>query len=236
MGASVPAVGGRPCAGLSPSRSADLLLGCGAAAGPLFISTFVIEGALRADYDSRRHPVSSLALGERGWVQRLNFYVAGGLYLAGAVGLARTQRAADGGLGVSGRLVPPLIAAAAAGLIGAGSFDTDPVSGYPPGTPPASAGYTRSGALHDLLSIPTFLGIPAAALLSAVGSARRGRVGWATFSAASGLGMLAGTGAASAAFGQAPKLVAYGGLLQRAAVTSGFAWLTAVHLRALRGR
>lgn len=236
MGASVPAVGGRPSAGRPPSRSGDLLLGCGAAAGPLFISTFLIEGTLRADYDSRRHLVSSLALGERGWVQRLNFYVAGGLYLAGAVGLARAQRAAGGDLGVSGRLVPPLIAAAAAGLIGAGTFNTDPVSGYPPGTQPASPGYSSSGALHDLFSIPTFLGIPAAALLSAVGSARRGRVGWATFSAASGLGTLAGTAAASAAFGQAPKLDAYGGLLQRAAVTSGFAWLTATHIRALRGR
>ncbi len=48
--------------------------------------------------------------------------------------------------------------------------------------------------------------------------------------------MLTLTAAASAAFNQAPALVAYGGLLQRAAVTTGFAWLTALTLRALRAQ
>jgi hypothetical protein len=158
------------------------------------------------------------------------------LYLAGAVGLARARRDDGGGHGVSGRLEPPLIAAAAVGLIGAGIFVTDAVSGYPPGTPDAPAGHTTTGGLHDLLSVPTFLTIPAAALLSGVGSARRGRWRWATYSAASGVGMLTATVAATAAFAQAPRLVAYGGLLQRAAVTSGFAWLTALNIRALRGR
>jgi hypothetical protein len=217
-----------------------LLLACGVAAGPAFITTFLIEGAKRADYDALRHPVSSLALGERGPVQRANFYVTGGLYLAGSIGLARARRDAGGdggGLAVSGlpgRVEPPLIAAAAAGLLAAGRFVTNPVSGYPPGTPDVPARRTTTGALHDLAAVPVFLGIPAAALASAVGSARRGRWRWATYSAASGVGMLAATVAASAGFAQTPRLVAYGGVLQRAAVTSGFAWLTALHVRALR--
>jgi Protein of unknown function (DUF998) len=212
-----------------------VLLACGAAAGPVFITTFVIEGAKRADYDPLRHPVSSLALGERGWVQKVNFFVAGGLYMAGAAGLARARRDDAGAPELYGRLEPPLIAAAAAGLVGAGTFITDAVSGYPLGTPDVPVERTTTGTLHDLLSLPTFLGIPAAALLSGVRSARRGRWRWATYSAASGVGMLAAAVAATAGFAQRPRLVAYGGVLQRTAVTTGFAWLTALHIRALQG-
>jgi hypothetical protein len=39
---------------------------------------------------------------------------------------------------------------------------------------------------------------------------------------------------ASAAFGQAPHLVRYGGVFQRLSVSAGFAWLTAIFLRAQR--
>jgi hypothetical protein len=44
---------------------------------------------------------------------------------------------------------------------------------------------------------------------------------------------LAGFVLASMAFGQVEPLVAFGGLLQRATITLGFAWLSlvAVHLR-----
>ena len=45
------------------------LLSCGAVAGPLFVSVFWIEGVRRPDYKPLRHPVSSLSLGPRGWVQ-----------------------------------------------------------------------------------------------------------------------------------------------------------------------
>jgi hypothetical protein len=71
-----------------PGRRA--LLRSGAAAGPLFVSVFSIEGARRPDYKPLRHPVSSLSLGPRGWVQAANFATTGMLYLAGAAGLART--------------------------------------------------------------------------------------------------------------------------------------------------
>lgn len=206
------------------------LLRCGAVAGPLFVATFVAAGATRADYDPLRHPVSSLALGPGGWVQSLNFTLAGGLYVAGSVGLARARTAG------SPRTGPVLIAAAAVGLLGAGAFLTDPVSGYPPGTPAAPISYSTSGALHDLLSVPTFLGLPAAALVYARHFRRSSEPGWSAYSAGTGAAMLTLTAAASAAFKQAPALVAYGGLLQRAAVTTGFAWLTALTLRALRAQ
>jgi hypothetical protein len=46
----------------------------------------------------------------------------------------------------------------------------------------------------------------------------------------------ASAGLIGAGRSRAPRQVDDGGLLQRAAVTSGFAWLTAAHIRALRDR
>src|SRR6266567_4382989 len=115
-----------------PARWTRGLLYCGLAAGPAFVTTFLAEGATRDGYRPSRHPVSSLALGPRGRVQTAHFAVTGTLVLAGAAGLGR---AADPAL--SSRAGGALIGAAGAGLIGAAVFATDPVSGYPPGTPDA---------------------------------------------------------------------------------------------------
>ncbi|MFI5711847.1 DUF998 domain-containing protein [Kribbella sp. NPDC051620] len=69
------------------------LLYCGLLAGPLFVLTFLLEGAFKGDgYSQLRHPVSSLALGNNGWIQTANFLVAGALAVAFAIGL---WRAAD---------------------------------------------------------------------------------------------------------------------------------------------
>src|SRR5262245_20642224 len=109
---------------------AKKLLICGEIAGPLFVVTFLIEGATRANYNPLRHPVSSLALGDFGWMQIANFIIAGLLTLAFAIGLwlmLRSQRGSTWG--------PLLVAIWGMGLLGAGIFITDPVSGYPPGTP-----------------------------------------------------------------------------------------------------
>ena len=113
------------------ARARELLC-CGAAAGPLFVMVFVVEGPHRPDYKPLRHPVSSLALGSRGSVQVANFAVAGTLYLAGAAGLMRTR---DPLLGTG--LGPALFGGVGLGLLGSAAFSADPVSGYPPGTPGA---------------------------------------------------------------------------------------------------
>jgi len=111
-----------------------VLLGCGVAAGPVFVAAFLLEGARRIDYRPLRHPVSSLALGPGGWTQTANFATAGALYLGFAAGLRRTPCTI--GPSTAG---PLLIGAAAIGLLGAGAFTTDPVSGYPPSTPDTCA-------------------------------------------------------------------------------------------------
>ena len=46
--------------------------------------------------------------------------------------------------------------------------------------------------------------------------------------------MLATMALAAAGFGQSPRLVRFGGLFQRASVITGFAWLTALSVRALQ--
>jgi hypothetical protein len=206
------------------------LLRCGVAAGPVFVAVFLLEGAVRDGYRPLRHPVSSLALGPRGWTQAANFAVAGTLVLAGAAGLARAGDQAAGR-----RAAPALIAAAGAGLVSAAVFTTDPVSGYPPGTPDALTQPTRTGVAHNLAAVPVFLGLPAAALASGWRSWRAGQHRFGLYSAGTAVTMLTTMTLAGAGFAQSPRLVGLGGLFQRASIITGLAWLTALFARAMRG-
>jgi hypothetical membrane protein len=100
---------------------------------------FLIEDAVPAirppGYNPIRHPVSSLAIGPSGWIQDVNFLVTGVLLLAFAVGLRPALRRYHTGI-----WAPVLVGLVAIGLIGAGMFTTDPLSGYPPRTPALPAG------------------------------------------------------------------------------------------------
>jgi hypothetical protein len=214
----------------APLTAARAALVCGVVAGPVFIVTFTAAGAARTGYDPMRHPVSSLALGPHGWVQTANFWVAGVLYLVFAVGLwmGPTSRARP-------RLGTLLVGVAAVGLIGAGIFPTDPISGYPPGTPDRSDGYSGPEALlHDVFSAPVFLGLPVAAQSWARVYRRRGSRGWALYSMCSGVAMFVMFVLAAAAFAQTLALVDLGGLFQRVCLTIGMGWLTTMAAEILR--
>jgi hypothetical protein len=134
-------------------------------AGPLFFAIFLIAGALRPDYDPLRHPVSSLELGPTGWVQSLNFILTGTLVVLFGIGIRSTVRKLGGGR------VPILFMLVGAGLIGAGLFAPDPLSGYPPGTPPAAVSPSLHRVLHDLFSTPVFTALPAACIILSRGCA-----------------------------------------------------------------
>jgi Protein of unknown function (DUF998) len=168
----------------------------------VFVAVFLLEGAVRGGYRPLRHPVSSLALGPRGWIQAANFTVAG-------------------------------TPAAGAGLIAAAVFTTDPVSGYPPGTPDALTRLSRAGIAHNLAAVPVFLGLPAAALTCGWRCWRTGQRGFGLYSVSSGVAMLASMVLAGAGFGQSPRFVSRGGLFQRVSIITGFGWLTALSARAL---
>lgn len=211
---------------------------CGVLAGPLFVAAFAAIGAKRAGYDWRAHAVSSLACGREGWLQRANFVLTGVLYSSAARGIGRCPRQSTGS-----RLIPALLGAAGAGLVGSGVFVTDPVGGFPPAVPgenrsneEAVAGVAPSleGSLHNLCAIPIFAGIPVAGLASALAAARRKDYGWACYSAASSLVMVGSFVLFGAAFGgRVPRLLGKGGIFQRMSVAAGFGWLSALSLRCL---
>ncbi|AZS76894.1 DUF998 domain-containing protein [Streptomyces lydicus] len=198
----------------------QVLLACGMAAGPLFTIAYLLEGAGRVDYKPFRHPVSSLALGRAGWAQAINFLFAGLLSLIFAMGLWRVGTSRWGAL---------LIGIWAVGLLGAGAFRTDPVSGYPPGTPHQLPRRTLVGALHDLLSLIGFLALAAACFVFAPSNSP----GWAFYSIASGVLFTATMALADAAFKQHQRWADLGGLIQRVSLTIGWAWQTLLAVRIL---
>ena len=121
-----------------------ILLLCGAIAGPLFIFTVLIQDYTRPGFDPRLDPLSLLSLGDWGWVQIVNFVLAGVLNLLYAGGLWRRLHP-----GRAGTWGPLLIGAYGLGLIAVGVFSTDPAHGFPPGVS-APTHPSWHGALHAL--------------------------------------------------------------------------------------
>lgn len=210
-------------------RSLKLLLACGLIGPPLFIIAFLIAGATRAGYDPLRHPVSSLAIGDSGWVQAVSFLITGVLMLAFAFGLRRGLRASLGST-----RGPVLIGLVAIGLIGAGVFVADPLNGYPPGTPLLPTQRTVPGRLHDLFSILVFLGLPIAGFIFARLFVRLGARGWATYSALSGIAMFVIFVLAGMGFRQIGGFADMAGLLQRVSIAIGWIWIMLLAIYFLR--
>src|SRR5215831_11242694 len=205
---------------------------CGVIAGPLFVTAFLIQGALRPDYNPLRHSISTLELGSAfGWIQSLNFIVASLLTLAFAVGARRVLR-----LQMRSIWGPLLIGLWAVGLMGAGIFVTDPDIGYPPRTPyPIQA--SMHGILHNLSAGLQFPAGVLACLVFARWFAVRRERGWAFSSAVSGVVLLISVVLASYAFPrpfpQTEGLSSLGGLFQRIAAVCGWGWLTALAIHLL---
>ena len=214
----------QPVAGVSSMTAEAGLLACGAIAGPLFVTAFTVQAAARPDYNPLRHSISTLALGSAfGWIQVLNFVLAGLLTLAFAIGLRRVLRSRNGSI-----WGPLLIGLYAVGLLGAGVFVTDPDAGYPPGTPAKIQDPSLHGVLHNLsagLGLPALL---AAAFVFARWFAARDERGWALYSTVSGAVFLISIVLASYGFPRTGGLGEVGGLFQRISVVCGWVWLTAL--------
>ncbi|HEX8036026.1 MAG TPA: DUF998 domain-containing protein [Ktedonobacterales bacterium] len=160
------------------------LLLCGAIAGPLFILTVLIQDYTRPGFDPRLQPLSLLSLGDWGWVQIVNFMLAGVLNLLYAFGLWRRLHP-----GRAGTWGPILIGAYGLGLIAVGVFRTDPAQGFPPGVI-APAQPSWHGAIHALGGLFTFLVLTAAlAVFARLFLARKER-GWAFYCLASAVLLL----------------------------------------------
>ena len=158
-------------------------------------------------------------------MQTANFLITGPLVVAFAIGARRALRPALWG--------PLLIGMVGVGLIGAGVFTTDPINGYPPGTPLFPTPDTTAGLLHVLFSAPVFVAWPIACFVVAgpffSGSDRP----LAIFSVLIGVAVVATSVLTGMAINQVtPGLAALAGAFQRMSLIMSFLWtgLLAVYL------
>ncbi|MFC9687811.1 DUF998 domain-containing protein [Kribbella sp. NPDC056951] len=193
--------------------SARALLGCGVVAGPLYVAVVLGQAFTRAGFDITRHPASLLANGGPGWVQTLNFVVAGVLTVAAAIGLRRT------GLVWGARLVGLY----GAGLLLAAAFPADPAAGFPVGTPADYAEISARGMGHFVAGTIGFGGLIAACLVVARHYRSIGRRGLARFSTATGILFFAAFAGLSGGAGSRPTIIAFD-----LAVVLAWTWLAVV--------
>lgn len=206
-----------------------LLLACGAIGPLLFIVVFLIEGVTRPGYNPLRYPISSLSIGDLGWIQAANFLMVGLSLFAFAIGLWRVLKTSRGIVWEA-----LLIGLAGIGLFGAGIFTTDPIFGYPTDAPLVLAQYSVHGHLHDLFSVLLFLGLPIACFVFCRRFAKWGERGWAIYSILTGLAMLVTFVLAGMGFDQNPSLVNVAGVIQRLSVSIGLIWISLLAIHVLR--
>lgn len=217
---------------MAPSNEKRLtrfLLICGPIACVAFISAVYIQGALRDDYSSLVFPLSSLALGQPGWIQTLNFMSAGVLIMLYAWGVYRALRHVP-----HSKLVSAMIALSGLGLLGAGIFTTDPIYGYPPGEPMHLSQFTVTGRLHDFVSLFVFIGLPIGIFRLRKCCEQQGWNRMALYSLCSAIGMLVFFILCGAGFKQVGGLVIIAGFLQRFTMIIGCTWFTVLAFFLLR--
>jgi len=138
---------------MSSKPNRDRALHIVGGAGPLFFLLMAaVEGFARTDYDLIAQPISALALGERGWVQMMNFALLALSFSAFAVVSRNAFR-----YGTASVAVPALFAWMTIGVVFAGAFPMDA-----PLAPP-----TLDGRLHEIGGFMVFPSIPVVVLLLA---------------------------------------------------------------------
>ena len=161
-----------------------ILLLCGAVGPLLFVVAFFIEGSIRPSYNQWLTTISTLSLGDRGWVQTANFCLFGLSTLC--IALAQKRSFSSGPASRSG---PVLFAVMGLGLITAGLFVTDPILGYPP-TAPVNGSPTLHGTIHNLASLTVFIALPAACFVMGRRFSSQSALYWAAYSKASGFAII----------------------------------------------
>jgi hypothetical membrane protein len=193
------------------------LLTCGVLAGPLYVTVGLIQIAIRPGFDITRHSLSSLANGDRGWIQILNFLVTGVLLIAGAVGVRRALQSGPGSV-----WAPRMLGLYGLGLVGAGIFTADPALGFPPGTPLENNPISWHGMMHFIVGTIGFIGFIAACFIFARRFRSLQKPGWAWYSLITGILFLVSfVGIASGSKGPVSLFFAI-------AVVLGFTWISAL--------
>lgn len=208
-------------------QHAPAALWAGVIAPVLFTAVYLIEGATRPGYDPLRHQVSLLSLGEGGAIQVASFVLTGGLLIVFALALRVRLTPGPGA-----SAVPAAIAVSGLGFIVAGLFSTQPLFGYPPGTPDGMApDVTASSMLHVAGAGLLFSGLVVAALATAFREWRTGSRAWAAGSLAAGVAVFVFFGLSGAGPSGALLFPAAAGLLQRISLVAGMGWVAALAFR-----
>lgn len=195
------------------------LLGYGVLAGPIYVTTSVVQALAHDGFDLTRHAWSQLAAGPQGWIQMGNLMLTGAMVVAFAVGLHRAGPS---------RWAPRLIAVYGLGLIASGLLVVDPSAGYPVGVPAPTAptwhgiGHFVAGGIgFTALVVATFV------LARAYASSGARRLAW--WSRLTGIGFAAAfVGVSSGSTGPAVLLPFV------AAVVAVWVWLAGVAIHAYR--
>ncbi len=206
--------------GVTATRS---LLRCGMLAGPFYIAVGLSQAFLRDGFDLARHSLSVLANGPGGWVQTANLALTGLMVLAAAVGFGHA-------LGPKSRAVTWFLGGYGVAMIVAAMFPTDPVDGFPPGTPigpPTSI--STSGLVHLIAGALGFTFLAISCFFAARAMRRRNVSSLALLSLLSGFAVVLG-------FFGGIALPTVGVLGIWFAVVAGWAWLTVMSLRLNRLR
>lgn len=181
----------------------------------LFVVVMAIDGAVRPGYSPRRHTVSALATGPRGWVQTANFLLGGIAITGGAVGLMVT------GASVS---LGAILTVFGVGVVASGVFPMDPMRGYPPGTSERDPrSFSRSHERHDHAGAVVFFSLPVAAVVGAF--ALPGPL-WTVTSTAVAVILVAALVAFNSAWEHDRPST---GLVQRLFIVPGWLWVAALY-------
>jgi len=207
-----------------------VLLACGVVAGPLYIVVGVIEMLIRPGFDLRRHSLSLLSNGDLGWIHIAMLVSTGLLTIAGAVGMRRVLRSGRGR-----PWGPLLVGVYGLGLIGAGFFVADPALGFPPGTPADATTISWHGLMHFVSGGVGFLGLIAACFVFARRFAALRQPRWAAYCVATGILFFAAFFGIATGSQQGAATLAFVNLAFSVAVVLGWAWVSAMAARLMRG-
>jgi hypothetical membrane protein len=177
----------------------------GAAGAISFVVVFLVNDAVRPNYDPVRDFVSEAAIGAGGGVQITSFIVTGCLLAFSSAALSATV----------GRWTGILVALVGVSLVAAGVFVSDPA-------PHDQA--TWHGIAHNMASVVVFASLSAACFVAA---RWRSTPGWRWYCRATGF-------AVPILFVTAGADANTSGLWQRLTIVAGWSWLAVLSVRALR--
>jgi len=202
---------------MAPASVTRSLLGYGLLVGPFYLALGVGQGLVRDGFSFARHPLSVLANGPGGWVQTANFVVSALMVLAAVAGIARVDAERSRGMRTA-------LVVYALGMLVAAVFRTDPIDGFPPGTPLGTpTTMSTSGLVHLVAGAMTFIAMAIACWAGARTMSKRGERGL------SRLSLFAGFVVFFAFFGGAAFSSSAGGVAGIwLAVVVGWAWLAIV--------